>query len=160
MLLADIRCLPLSFSCCHVWLFETPLRAAHQASLSCSVSWSLLKLLSIELMMPSNLLILCCPLLPLPSIFPRIRDFFFPSESALHIRWPEYWSFSFSLSSSNEYSELVFFRIKPVFLSGGDYKTNKPQTPALVRHTWSKVWADLSPLLQTTTTCQPGHNRW
>ena len=67
-------------------------------------------LLSIELMTPSNHLILCCPLLPLSSIFPRIRDFF-PSESALHIRWPEYWSFNVNISPSNEYSRLISFRI-------------------------------------------------
>ena len=72
-------------------------------------SRSLLKLMSIELVMPSNHLILCCPLLLLPSIFPSIRVF--SNESALHIRWPEYWSFSFSISPSNEYSGLISFRI-------------------------------------------------
>ena len=82
--------------------------AARQASLSLTVSWSLLKLMSIELMMPSNHLILCCPLL-LPSIFPRIRVF--SSESAVCIRWPKYWSFSFSVRPSNEYSVLIYFRI-------------------------------------------------
>ena len=83
-----------------VWLFATPWTAARQASLSFTISWSLLKLLSIELVMPSNHLILCCPLLLLPSIFPRIRVF--SSESALCIRWPKYWKFSFSISPSNE----------------------------------------------------------
>ena len=77
-----------------VWLFATPWTAACQASLSITNSWSLLKLMSIESVMPSNHLILCCPLLLLPSIFPSIRVF--SNESALHIRWPKYWSFSFS----------------------------------------------------------------
>ena len=84
--------------------------AAHQASLSFTISWSILKLTSIELVMPSNHLILCHPLRLLPSIFPSIRVF---SESALRIRRPKYWSisFSFSISPSNEYSELISFRI-------------------------------------------------
>ena len=89
-----------SLSC--VWLFVTPWTAACQAFLSFTISWSLLKLMSIELVMPSKHLILCCPLLLLPSIFPSIRIFF--SELVLHIRWLKYWSFSFSISSSNEYS--------------------------------------------------------
>ena len=80
----------------------TPWTGARQASLSFTISWSLLKLMSMELVMASNHLILCCPLLLLPSIFPSIRIFF--SELVLHIRWPKYWSFSFSISSSNEYS--------------------------------------------------------
>ena len=92
----------------HIWLYETPWTAACQASLSFTISWSLLKLMSIELMMPSNHLILCHPLLQ-PSIFPSIRVF--SSESALHIRWPKYWSFSFSISPSNEYSGLISFVI-------------------------------------------------
>ena len=96
-----------SLSC--VWLFVTPWTAAHQASLSIINSQSLLKLLSIELVMPSNHLILCCLLLLLPSIFPSIRVF--SSESVLHIRWPNYWSFSFCISPSNEYSGLISFRI-------------------------------------------------
>ena len=85
-----------------VQLFVTPWTAACQASLSIVNSWSLLKLMSIELMMPSNHLVLCCPLLLLPSIFPTITVF--SNESVLHIRWPKYWSFSFSISPSNEYS--------------------------------------------------------
>ena len=92
-----------------VRLFETPWTAACQASLSITNSQSLLKLMSIELVMPSNHLILCRPLLLLPSILPSIRVF--SSESVLHIRWPNYWSFSFSISSSNEYSGLIFFRM-------------------------------------------------
>ena len=95
-----------SLSC--VWLFGTPWTAAHQASLSITNSWSLLKLMSLELVIPSNHLILCRPLLP-PSIFPSIRVFF--NESVLCIRWSKYWSFSFSVSPSSEYSGLISFRI-------------------------------------------------
>jgi len=87
----------------------TPWIAAWQASLFVINSWSLLKVMSIELVMPSNHLILCHPLLLLPSIFPSIRVF--SNESVIHIRWPKYWSFSFSISSSNEYSGLISFRI-------------------------------------------------
>ena len=88
-----------------VRLFATPWTAVHQPSLSITNSQSLLKLTSIMLVMPSNRLILCCPLLLLPSIFPSIRVF--SSESVRCIRWPEYWSFSFSISPSNEYSGLI-----------------------------------------------------
>ena len=91
-----------------VGLFVTPWTAARQASLSVTNSQSLLKLMSIKSVMPSNHLILCCPLL-LPSIFPSIRVF--ANESVLHIRWPKYWSFSFNTSPSNEYSGLISFRI-------------------------------------------------
>ena len=84
----------------------TPWTAVIQASLSVSISWSLLKLMSIESVMPSNHLILCHPLLLLPSIFPIIRVF--SNESALHIRWPKYWSFIFSISPSNEYPGLIY----------------------------------------------------
>ena len=92
----------------HVWLFVIPWTAARQASLSITNSWSLLKLMSIESVMPSNHLILCSPLL-LPSVFPSIRVF--SSESVLHIKWPKYWNFSFSISPSNEYSGLISFRM-------------------------------------------------
>ena len=92
-----------SLSC--VQLLVTPWTAAHQASLSIFSSWSLLKLMSITSVMPSNHLILFRPLLP-PSVFPSIRVF--SNESVLHIRFPKYWSFSFSISSSNEYSGLIF----------------------------------------------------
>ena len=85
------------------------LPAACQASLSFIISWSLLKLMSIESVMPSKHLILCHPLFLLPSILPSIRVF--TNESVLHIRWPKYWSFSFGISPSNEYSELIFFRM-------------------------------------------------
>ena len=90
-------------------IFVTPWPAALQASLSITNSWSLLKLTSIKSVMPSNHLILCCPLLLLPSVFPSMGVF--SNESALHIRWPKYWSFSCSLSVSNEYSVLISFRI-------------------------------------------------
>jgi len=96
-----------SLSC--VWLFATPWTAAHQASLSFTISQSWLKLTSIESVMPSKHLILFRSLLLLPSIFPSIRVF--SSESALWIRWPKYWSFSFSISPSNEYSGLISFRM-------------------------------------------------
>ena len=93
----------------HVQLFATSWTAAHQASQSTTITWSLPIFTSIELVMPSNNFILCRPLLLLSSIFPSIRVF--SNESALHIRWPKYWSFSISLSPSNEYSGLIFFRI-------------------------------------------------
>ena len=96
-------------SLCLVQLFATPWSAACQASLSLTISRSLLKLMSIESVMPSNYLILCCPLLLLLSMFPNIRVFF--NELTLPIRWSKYWSFSFSISLSNEYSGLVSFRI-------------------------------------------------
>ena len=86
--------------------FAIPWTAAHQVSLSFSISWDLLKLTSIESMMPSNYHILCCPFLPLPSIFPSIRVF--SNESALHIRWTKCWSFSFNISLYNEYPGLIF----------------------------------------------------
>ena len=96
-----------SFS--HVRLFATPWTAARQASLSLTNSRSLLKLMFMESVMPSNHLILCRPLLLQPSIFPSIGVF--STESVLHIRWPKYWSFSFSISPSNEYSGLISFRM-------------------------------------------------
>ena len=92
-----------------VWLFATLWTAARQASLSMTNSWSLLKLMSTESVMPSNHLILCYPLLLPPSIFPSIRVF--SNESVLGIRWPKYWSFTFSISLFNEYSGLISFRV-------------------------------------------------
>ena len=92
-----------------VQLFVTPWTAARQASLSITNSWNLLKLMSIESVMPSNHLILCHPLLLLPSIFPTIR--IFSNESVLRIRWQKYWSFSFSISPPSEYSGLISFRM-------------------------------------------------
>ena len=93
----------------HVWLFATPWTAARQASLSFTISQSLLKLTSIESVMLSYHPIVCCPLLFLPSMFPSIRVFC--NESVLYIMWPKYWSFSFSISPSNEYLGLTAFRI-------------------------------------------------
>ena len=92
-----------------VQLFVTPWTAEHQASLSITNSWSLPKLMPIDLVMPSNHLIFCHPLLLLPSIFPSISVF--SNESALHIRWPKYWSLSFNISPSNEHSGLISFRM-------------------------------------------------
>ena len=91
----------------HVHLFATPWTRAHQAPLSSIISWSLLSFMSVESVMLSNPFILCYPLLLLPSVFHSIRVF--SSESALCIRWPKYWSFSFSISPSNEYSGLISF---------------------------------------------------
>jgi len=105
-----LRCFQISsvIQSCHS-LFVTPWTAARQASLSITNFQSSLKLMSIESVMPSNHLILCCPLLLLPSIFLSIRVF--SSESVLLIRWPKYWSFSFNINPSNEYSGLISFRI-------------------------------------------------
>ena len=105
-----IACVLVEY-CCSVTkscLFATPRTAAYEGPLSFTISRSLLRLMSIELVMPSNHLIFCCPLL-LPSIFPSIRVF--SNELALRIRWPKYWSFSFSINPSNEYLGLIFFRI-------------------------------------------------
>ena len=102
--------LSLVQSLSHVLLFVNPWTAALQASLSITNPQSLLKLISIESVMPSNHLMLCCPLLLLPSIFPSIRVF--SSEPVLRVRWPKYWNLSFSINPSNEYSELISFRIE------------------------------------------------
>ena len=106
-LLRGVRQSSQSFS--HVQLFLTSWTAACQTSLFVTNSRSLLKLMSIESVMPSNHFILCCPLLLPPSIFPSIRNY--SNESVLHIRWPKYWSFSFNISPSNEYSALISFRM-------------------------------------------------
>ena len=107
------RCSVQSLS--RVWLFATPWTTACQASLSITNSWSWLKLLSLQSVMPSNHGILCHPLFLLPSIFPSIRVFF--RKSALHIRWPKYWSFSFSISPSNEHPGLIFRMVWLDFLA-------------------------------------------
>ena len=99
----------VQFSCSVVWLFVTSWTSARQASLSITNCLSLLKLIPIESVMPSNHLILCHPLLLPPSIFPSIRVF--SNESVFHIRWPKYWSFSFSISPSNEHPGLISFRM-------------------------------------------------
>ena len=110
MSLSKIHCcyIIIKLSSVHL-LFATPWTAACQASLSITKSWSLLKLMSIESVMPSNHLILHCPLFLLPSIFPRIRVF--SNVSALRIRWPKYWSFSFNISPSNKHPGLISFRM-------------------------------------------------
>ena len=120
-----------------VQLFMTPYTAAQQASLSITNSLSLLKLMSIKLVMPSNHLILCHPLLLLPAVFPSIRVF--SNESVLHIRWPKYWSFSFSISPCNEYSGLISFRmdwldllaVQGTLKSLLQHHSSKASTPAL-----------------------------
>ena len=113
------------------WLFATPWIAARQAYLSTN-SWSPLKLMSVESVTPSNHLILCHPLLLLPSIFPSFRVF--SNESALQIRWPKYWSFSFSISPSIEYSGLISFRIDWL-----DLLTVQGTIKSLLQHHSSKV---------------------
>ena len=105
-----------------------PMDCSTQASLSITNSWSLLKLMSVKLVMSSNHLILCCPLLLLPSIFPRIRVF--SNELVLHIRWPKYWNFSFSISPSNEYSGLISLRrdwLDPLAVQGTLKSSPTPQ---------------------------------
>ena len=116
----------------HVQLFVIPWTAACQSSLSFTVSRSLLKLMSIELVMLSNHLIFCCPLLLLPSIFPILRVF--SNEWAVRIRWPKYWSFSFSISPSNEYSGLISLRIDWL-----DLLTVQGTLKSLLQHCSSKV---------------------
>ena len=120
-----------------VQLFVTPWAAARQASLSNSNSWSLPKLMSIESVMPSNHLILCRPLLFLPPIFPSIRVF--SNESALHIRWPKYWHFSFNFRPSNEHPGLISFRMDWLDLLAvqGTLKSllqHHSSKPAILRH--------------------------
>ena len=115
-----------------VWLFATPWTAARQASLSITNSQSLLKLMSIELVVPSNHLFLCHPLLLLPSIFHSIRVF--SNESVLHIRSPKYWSFSFSISPSNEHSGLISFR-----MDGLDLLAVQGTLKSLLQHHSSKA---------------------
>ena len=113
-------------------LFVIPWTAACQASLSITNSWSLLKLMSFESVMPSSHLILCCPLLLSPSIFPSIRVF--SSESVLCIRWPKDWNFSFSISPSNEYSGLIYFRMNWL-----DLLTFQGTLKSLLQHHSSKA---------------------
>ena len=110
-----------------VWLFATPWTAARQASLSITSYQSLLKLMSIESVMPSNYLILCRPLFLPHSIFPSIRVF--TSKSVLHIRWPKYWSFSFSISPSSEYSGLISPRMDWLDLCSPTDSQESPPTP-------------------------------
>ena len=120
----------------------TPWIAAHQALLSVTNSWSMLKLMRMKSVMPYNHLILCHSLLFLPSIFPSIRVF--SNESVLHIRWPKYWSFSFSISPSNEYSGLISFRIDWFDLLQNlgktDYSSNVCTNPKLRKTSFSKCF--------------------
>ena len=108
-----LRIYALAIYCCSVaqscLTVSAPWTASCQASLPFTISWSLFQLRSIELVMPSNHLVLCCPILLLLSVFPRIKVF--PSDTSLHTRWPKYWSVSFNISPSNEYSGLISFRI-------------------------------------------------
>ena len=117
----------------HVWLFATPWTAASHASLSITDSRSLLKLMSIESVMPINHLIFCHPLLLLPSTFPRIRVF--SNESALRIRWPKYWSFSFNINPSNKHSGLISFRVNWL-----DILAVQGTLKSLLQHHSSKAW--------------------
>ena len=128
-----------------VWLFVISWTTALQASLSITNSWSLLKLMLIELMMPSNHLILCCPFLLLPSIFPSIRVF--SNESVLSIMWPKYWSFSFHISPSNEYAGLISFKI-----DWFDLLAVQGTLKSLLQHHSSKASSALSLLYSPTLT--------
>ena len=134
----------------HVQLFVTPWIAACQASLPITNSQSLLKLMSIESVMPSNHLILCHPLLLLPSIFPSIRVF--TNESVLHIRWPKYWRFSFSISPSNEYSGRISFRIDWLDLHAVQVTFKSPPTPQFKSIISSALSFLYSPTLKYMTT--------
>ena len=129
--------------------FCNPMDCSTPDSLSFTVSWSLLILISIESMMLSNHLILFCPLLFMPSIFPNIRVF--SSESALFIRWPKYWSFSFSISSSNEYSGLIYFRVDYF-----DLLAVRGTLKSLLQHHRSKasiLWCSASFMVQLSHPC-------
>ena len=134
-----------------VRLFAIPWTAARQASLSFTISRSLLKLMSIELVMPSNHLILCRPLL-LPLIFPSIRVF--SNESVLHIRWPKYWSFGFSISPSDKYSGLIFFRMDWLDLlgssRGSQESSSAPQFKSIKSLALSFLYSPTLTLYMTT----------
>ena len=142
----------LSFSRSVVSDSATPWTAAHQASLAFTISRSLLKLMSVKLVMPTNHLILCHPLILLPSIFPSIRVF--TNDSALQIRWPRYWSFSFNISPSNEYSGLIFFRMDCF-----DLLAVQGTRKSLLQHHSSKVSILWHPvfMVQTLTSV---HDHW
>ena len=136
-----------------VRLFVTPWTAARQASLSITNSQSLLKLLSIESVMPSNILIICCPLLLPPSIFPTIRVF--SSESVLRLRWPKYCSFSFSMSLCNEYSGLIPFRIDWL-----DLLADQGTLKSLLQHHSSKASISLTLSFLYRPTLTSIHDYW
>ena len=129
-----------------VWFFATPWITAHQASLSITNSRSPPKPMSIELVMPSNHLFLCCPLLLLPAIFPSLRVF--TNESALCIRWPTYWSFSFNISLSNEHSGLIYFMVDWL-----DRHTVQETLKSLLQHHSTKGSIFVTQLFYT-----PNHN--
>ena len=136
-----------------VLLFITPWPAACQASLSITNSWSLLKLMSIDSVMPSNHLILCCLLLLAPSIFPSIRVF--SNESYLCIRWPKYWIFSFNISPSNEYSGLISFRLHWL-----DLLAVQGTLKSLLQHHSSKVPILLHSAFFIVQLSHPIHDYW
>ena len=137
----------------HVQLYATPWTAACQASLSITNSWSLLKLMSIDSMMPSNLLILCSPLLFLPSIFPSIR--IFSNESVLHIRRPKYWRCSFSNSASNKYSGLISYRMDRL-----DLLAVQGTLKSLLQHYSSKIINSLVLRFLYSPTLTSIHDYW
>ena len=140
----------------HIQLFVNPWSAAHQASLSITNSWSLPKLMSIESVMPSNHhLILCRPLLLLPSIFPSIRVF--SNESALHIRGPKYWSFSFSISPANEHPALISFRMDWLDLLAvqGTLKSLLQHHSFKASILWMKCSLDISNFLEEISSLSP-----
>ena len=132
--------------------FETRKTAACQASLSITNIQSLNKPMSIELVMPSNHLILCCPLLLQPSIFPRFRVF--SNESTLRIRWPKYWSFSFNISPSNEHPELISFRMDGLDLLSPRYSQESSPTPQFKSINSSAISFHYSPTLTSI------HDHW
>ena len=136
-----------------VRLFATPWTASRQASLSITNSWSLPKLMFIELVMPSNHLILCCPLLLLPSIFPNIRVF--SNESALRMRWPKYWSFSFNISPSIEHSGLISFRMDCL-----DLPEVQGTLKSLLQHHTSKALISLALSFLHSPTLTSIHDHW
>ena len=136
-----------------VRLFVTPWTAACQASLSITNSQSLLKLMSIELVMPSNRLILCHPLLLLPSIFSSIRVF--SNESVLHIRWPKYWSFSFNISPSNEHPGWISFRMDWL-----DFLVVQGTLKSLLQHHSSKASILQCSAFFTVPTLTSIHDHW
>ena len=149
----------------HIQLFATPCTAVHQASLSITNSWSLLRLMSFKSMMPSNHLILCCPLL-LPLIFPSIRVF--SNESVLRIRWPKYWSFYFSISPSNEYSGLISLRMDrlDLLVIQGALKSllqHHSSKASILRHSafflaWKIPWTEEPGGLQSMGSLRVGHD--